>query len=226
MTSPPGRSTPSTVVFDLGGVLVDWDPRYLYRRLLPDEAAVERFLGQVCTAEWNAAQDAGRSWADAVAEATARFPDHAELIAAYDERWSETIGGEIAGTVEVLRDLREGGLTTYALTNWSGEKFDLTFPMFEWLSWFDGIVVSGREGIVKPDPRIFAILLDRYRLEPSSTVYVDDVEANVDAARSAGMAGVLFTGPEGLRSDLRRLGLLSGDGSARPSVAGTSAHLP
>jgi 2-haloacid dehalogenase len=226
VTSPPGRSTPSTVVFDLGGVLVDWDPRYLYRRLLPDEAAVERFLTQVCTAEWNAAQDAGRSWADAVAEATARFPDHAELIAAYDERWPETIGGEITGTVAVVRDLRERGLPMYALTNWSGEKFDLTFPMFEWLSWFDGIVVSGREGVVKPDPRIFAILLDRYRLDPPSTLYVDDVEANVDAARDAGMAGVLFTEPDRLRSDLRGLGLLSGNGSGQPSVAGTNARLP
>lgn len=224
--SPAGRSTPSTVVFDLGGVLVDWDPRYLYRRLLPDDAAVERFLAQVCTAEWNAAQDAGRSWADAVAEATARFPDHAGLIAAYDERWPETIGGEITGTVAVLRELRERGLPMYALTNWSWEKFDLTFPMFEWLSWFDGIVVSGREGVVKPDPRIFAILIDRYRLDPPSTLYVDDVQANVDAARGAGMAGVLFTGPDRLRSDLHGLGLLSGNGSGRPSVAGTSAHLP
>jgi 2-haloacid dehalogenase len=219
-------STPPTVVFDLGGVLVDWDPRYLFRRLLPDEAAVERFLAQVCTAEWNAAQDAGRSWADAVAEASARFPDHAELIAAYDERWPETVGGEIVGSVAVLRDLRERGIQLFSLTNWSGEKFDLTFPMFEWLSWFDGIVVSGRERIVKPDPRIFAILIDRYELDPSSTIYIDDVEANIDAARAAGMTGVLFTGPDRLRFDLRGLGLLSGDGPRRPPVAGTSARLP
>jgi 2-haloacid dehalogenase len=218
-------STPPTVVFDLGGVLVDWDPRYLFRRLLPDEATVELFLAQVCTAEWNAAQDAGRSWSDAVAEASARFPDHAELIAAYDERWPETVGGDIAGSVAVLRDLRERGIQLYALTNWSSEKFDLTFPMFEWLSWFDGIVVSGRERVVKPDPRIFAILIDRYELDPASTIYIDDVEANIDAARAAGMTGVLFTGPDRLRSELRGFGLLSGDGP-RPRVAGTSARLP
>jgi 2-haloacid dehalogenase len=218
-------STPPTVVFDLGGVLVDWDPRYLFRRLLPDEATVELFLAQVCTAEWNAAQDAGRSWSDAVAEASARFPDHAELIAAYDERWPETVGGDIAGSVAVLRDLRERGIQLYALTNWSSEKFDLTFPMFEWLSWFDGIVVSGRERVVKPDPRIFAILIDRYELDPASTIYIDDVGANIDAARAAGMTGVLFTGPDRLRSELRGFGLLSGDGP-RPRVAGTSARLP
>ncbi|MGH3924301.1 MAG: HAD family hydrolase, partial [Pseudonocardiaceae bacterium] len=154
------------------------------------------------------AQDAGRSWADAVSEATARFPDHAELIAAYHERWDETVGGEIAGSVEVLRDLRDGGIRLYALTNWSGEKFDLTFPRFEWLSWFDGIVVSGRERVVKPDPRIFTILLDRYRLDPASTIYIDDVEVNVDAAQATGMSGLVFTTPERLRGDLGVLGLL------------------
>ncbi|MGH8825816.1 MAG: HAD family hydrolase [Jiangellaceae bacterium] len=208
MASPQLRSAPSTVVFDLGGVLVDWDPRYLFRRLLPDDAAVERFLTQVCTPEWNAAQDAGRSWADAVAEASARFPDHAELIAAYHERWPETVGGDIEGSVAILRDLHDDVSRLYALTNWSGEKFDLTFPRFEWLSWFDGIVVSGHERIVKPDPRIFAILLDRYRLDPSATVYVDDAGANVEAARGAGMTALLFTGPVRLRNDLGRLGVL------------------
>ncbi len=203
------RLAPSVVVFDLGGVLVDWDPRYLYRQLLPDETAVEKFLAEVCTPEWNAAQDAGRPWAEAVAVASALFPDQAELIAAYHERWAETLGGEIQGSVEALRDLHERGVRLYALTNWSAEKFDLTFPRFEWLSWFDGIVVSGHELIVKPDPRIFAILLERYGLDPSSTVYVDDVEANVETARALGMVSLLFTGPVRLRNDLGRLGVLA-----------------
>ncbi len=210
------RDTPSTVVFDLGGVLVDWDPRYLFRTLLADEAAVEKFLAEVCTPAWNAAQDAGRSWADAVAEASAQFPDHAELIAAYDERWWETIGGQIDGTVDVLGDLRGRGVMLYAVTNWSAEKFDLTYPRFEWLSWFDGIVVSGREQVVKPDPRIYRILLERYGLDPAATVYVDDVETNVEAARALGMVGVLFTSPEQLRADLERVGVLaSGDDGHR-----------
>ena len=205
------RDTPSTVVFDLGGVLVDWDPRYLFRQLLSDEAAVERFLAEVCTPDWNSEQDAGRSWAEGVAEASARFPEHAELVAAYDERWWETIGGQIDGTVEVLSELREGGVGLYAITNWSAEKFDLTFPRFEWLSWFNGIVVSGYERIVKPDPRIFQILFDRHGVDPRAAVYVDDVPANVEAARAIGMTGLVFTTPEQLHADLGELGLTSAD---------------
>jgi 2-haloacid dehalogenase len=190
--------------------LVDWDPRYLFRQLLSDEAAVESFLAEVCTPEWNAKQDAGRSWAEGVAEASARFPEHAELVAAYDERWWETIGGQIDGTVEVLRELRESGVGLYAITNWSAEKFDLTFPRFEWLSWFDGIVVSGHERIVKPNRRIYQILLDRYGIDPASAVYIDDIEFNVEAARDLGMTGLVFTTPERLRADLEELGLVPG----------------
>ena len=202
------RDPPSTVVFDLGGVLVDWDPRYLFRRLLPDDAAVEAFLSDVCSPEWNAAQDAGRSWAEAVREASERFPEHAELVAAYDERWWETIGGQIDGTVEVLDELRRRGVGLYAITNWSAEKFDLTFPRFDWLAWFDGIVVSGYERIVKPDPRIFQLLVDRHGVDPRAAVYVDDVPANVEAARAIGMTGLVFTTPEQLRADLGELGLV------------------
>jgi 2-haloacid dehalogenase len=205
------RETPSTVVFDLGGVLVDWDPRYLFRQLLPDHAAVEAFLAEVCSPEWNAAQDAGRGWTEAVAEASERFPEYAELVAAYDERWSETIGGQIDGTVEVLDELRRRGVGLYAITNWSAEKFDLTFPRFDWLAWFDGIVVSGYERIVKPDPRIYQILVDRHGVDPRTAVYVDDLPANVEAAQAIGMTGLVFTTPEQLYADLGELGLTSAD---------------
>ncbi len=198
---------PSTVIFDLGGVLVDWNPRYLYRTLLPSEEAVEKFLAEVCTPEWNAAQDAGRTWSEAVAELTGRFPEHAELIRAYDERWWETIGGEISGTVDVLRSLRDGGVRLYALTNWSAEKFDLTYPRFEWLSWFGGIVVSGKEGVIKPDPRVFCILLERYEIDPADAVYIDDVAHNVEAAAALGLRTLHFTSPEHLREDLAAFGL-------------------
>ena len=200
-------AAPSTVVFDLGGVLIDWDPRYLYRTLLPSEKAVEQFLAEVCTAEWNAAQDAGRAWSVAVAELTRQFPDRAELIRAYDERWWETIGGEIPGTVQVLRSLRDRGVRLYALTNWSSEKFDLTYPRFEWLSWFAGIVVSGKEGVVKPDPRIFRILLERYDIDPVAAVYIDDAQHNVDAAAEIGLHALNFFSPEHLCDDLAQLGL-------------------
>jgi 2-haloacid dehalogenase len=204
-TPPPG--SPSTVIFDLGGVLVDWNPRYLYRTLLPSDEAVEQFLAEVCTPEWNAAQDAGRTWADAVAELIERFPEQAELVRAYDERWWETIGGEIPGTVDVLRSLRDGGVRLYALTNWSAEKFDLTYPQFDWLSWFGGIVVSGKERVVKPDPRIFRILLDRYDIDPADAVYIDDAKHNVQAAAELGVRALHFTSPEHLRDDLAALGL-------------------
>jgi 2-haloacid dehalogenase len=202
-------STPDNVVFDLGGVLVDWDPRYLYRKLLPDDDAVERFLAEVTTSEWNAAQDAGRSWADGVAELTARFPEHAELIDAYHSRWIETIRGQIDESVDILAALRDDGVGLFALTNWSAETFPLAEERFEWLSWFDGVVVSGREGVVKPDPRIYEVLVQRHGLDPSATVYVDDVEANVEAARALGMIGLRFTTPGQLRADLRELGLLA-----------------
>ncbi len=201
--------TPSTVVFDLGGVLIDWNPRYLYRKLLPSEAEVEWFLSEICTPEWNEAQDAGRPWSEAVAELSARFPARASLIAAYDERWPEMLGGEIAGSVEILRSLRDGGTRLYALTNWSAEKFELTYPRFEWLSWFEGIVVSGREGLLKPDPRIFRLLIDRYGLDPAHTVYIDDVERNVAVAAELGMIAVHFVDSHQLSADLTRLGLPS-----------------
>ena len=204
-TPPPGA--PSTVIFDLGGVLVDWDPRYLYRTLLPSDDAMEQFLAEVCTPEWNAGQDAGRPWSEAVERLIAEFPDHAELIRAYDDRWWETIGGEFPGTVEVLRSLRDGGVRLYALTNWSAEKFDLTYPRFEWLSWFAGIVVSGKERVVKPDPRIFEILLERYDIDPADAVYIDDVARNVEAAAALGLRALHFTSPEHLRDDLAALGL-------------------
>jgi HAD superfamily hydrolase (TIGR01493 family) len=198
------------VIFDIGGVLIDWDPRHLYRKLLPDEPAVERFLAEVCTAAWNAEQDRGRSWAEAVAALTARFPGDAALISSYDERWGEMVAGAFDDSVAVLRELREAGVPLFALTNFSVEKFRQTRARFGFLDWFDGIVVSGEERLVKPDPRIYRLLLGRYGLRPAATVYVDDLPANVEAARSVGMTGLHFTGAARLRSELASLGLLNG----------------
>ncbi|HEY9412890.1 MAG TPA: HAD family phosphatase [Jiangellaceae bacterium] len=200
-----------TVVFDLGGVLVDWDPRYLYRTLMPSEAEVERFLTEVATPEWNAAQDVGRTWAEAVETLSGQFPEHADLIAAYDERWLETIRGDIPGTVEILGQLRAAGTPLYALTNWSAEKFPLARERFGWLAWFEGIVVSGEEQVVKPDPRIYRILLDRHGLDPAATVFIDDSRPNVDAAAAVGITALHFTSPEGLRDDLDGLGFTLDD---------------
>jgi 2-haloacid dehalogenase len=190
------------VVFDLGGVLIDWDPRYLYRKLLADEAAVEEFLATVCTPAWNAEQDRGRPFAEGIAELVERHPAHAAAIAAYHERWPEMLGGEVPGSVEVLAELRGAGVPLYALTNWSAETFGVARERFGFLEWFEGVLVSGEERLIKPDPRIFRLLLDRFGLDPASTVFVDDSEANVAAARELGLDAVRFTGPGRLRREL------------------------
>ena len=197
------------VVFDLGGVLIDWDPRYLYRELLDDEAAVEEFLATVCTPEWNAEQDRGRPFAEGVAELVERHPVHAAAITAYSERWPEMLGGDIGGTVEVLAELREAGVPVYALTNWSAETFGIARERFEFLEWFDGVLVSGEERMIKPDPAIFRLLLDRFGLDPGATFYIDDSPANVAAADRLGFDAVRFTSPAQLRRDLEARGLLS-----------------
>jgi 2-haloacid dehalogenase len=196
------------VVFDLGGVLIDWDPRYLYRKLLADEAAVEEFLTTVCTPAWNAEQDRGRPFAEAVAELAARHPAHAVAIAAYHERWPEMLGGDIPGAVALLAELRAAGVPLYALTNWSAETFGTARERFAFLDWFDGIVVSGEERVVKPDRRIFRLLLDRFGLAPEATLFVDDAAANVAAARELGLDAVRYRDPDRLRRDLSERGLL------------------
>jgi 2-haloacid dehalogenase len=197
------------VVFDLGGVLIDWDPRYLYRKLLDDEAAVEEFLATVCTPEWNAEQDRGRPFAEGVAELVERHPVHAAAITAYHERWPEMLGGAVGGTVEVLAELRAAGVPVYALTNWSAETFGIARERFEFLEWFDGVLVSGEERMIKPDPAIFRLLLDRFGLDSGATFYIDDSPANVAAADRLGFDAVRFTSPAQLRRDLEARGLLS-----------------
>jgi 2-haloacid dehalogenase len=205
------------VVFDLGGVLIDWDPRYLYRKLLDDEAAVEEFLATVCTPEWNAEQDRGRPFAEGVAELVERHPVHAVAITAYHERWPEMLGGAVGGTVEVLAELRAAGVPVYALTNWSAETFGVARERFEFLEWFDGVLVSGEERMIKPDPAIFRLLLDRFGLDPGATFYVDDSEPNVEAAGRLGFDAVRFTTPARLRRDLEARRLLGRPApSARP----------
>ncbi|HVW11649.1 MAG TPA: HAD family phosphatase [Bryobacteraceae bacterium] len=196
------------VVFDLGGVLIDWNPRYLYRKLFEDDAALEHFLSGVCTPEWNEQQDAGRLWSEAVAELTARHSDHAAMIAAYHQRWPEMLGGDIPETVEILKELKARGLRLYALTNWSHETFHVARSRFAFLDWFEGIVVSGEERLIKPDPAIFHRLLTRYGIEASRAVYIDDSARNVSAAGSLGLHALQFIDAHRLRQNLTALGLL------------------
>jgi len=203
---PPGRRV---VVFDLGGVLLQWNPRHLYRKLFAgDEAAMESFLATVCTVEWNERQDAGRSFADAVADLVPRHPDKVELIEAFGRRFDEMIPGAIDGTVEIVAELKRSGVPRYALTNFSAETFPSQRQRFPFLSWFDGIVVSGDEGVIKPDPRIYRILLDRYRIAPDEAVFIDDNPGNAAAATALGIHGIHFRSPEQLRRELEALGLL------------------
>jgi len=202
----PGRSI---AVFDLGGVLLDWNPRHLYRKLFAgDEAAMEHFLATVCTHEWNRCQDAGRSFAEGGRLLTAEHPDKVELIDAYGARFDEMIAGPIAGMVEILAELRDRGTPLYGLTNWSAETYPPARERFAFLSWFRGILVSGEVGVIKPDPRIFEVLIERFAINPENAVYIDDVEANVAAARSFGIHAIQFTTPARLRRELTRLGLL------------------
>jgi len=199
----------SVAIFDLGGVLIDWNPRHLYRKLFEgDEAAMEQFLATVCTTEWNEQQDAGRSFIEATQELLPLHADKIELIEAFGKRFGEMIAGAIDGTVDVLAELKQRAVPLYAITNWSAETFPPQRRRFAFLSWFDGIVVSGMEGVIKPHPRIFQILCERHRIAPETAVFVDDVAANAAAASALGIHGIHFRSPDQLRSELVALGML------------------
>ncbi|MGE5442658.1 MAG: HAD family hydrolase [Bacteroidota bacterium] len=204
----------TAVIFDVGGVLIDWNPRHLYRKLFAGDGddAMEWFLAEVCTPEWNLQQDAGRPFAEAVAELTRRFPEHAELIAAYDTRWEEMVRGAHDETIEIVRELKTQGTPLYCLTNFSAEKFPSMRRRFDVFDLFDGIVVSAEIGMVKPDPAAYRYLVERFGLEASSCLFVDDVEANVEAAASIGMQAVRYLSSRQLRRDMRMRGVLASPG--------------
>jgi 2-haloacid dehalogenase len=199
----------SVVVFDVGGVLLVWDPRHLYRKLFDgDDDAMEEFLGNVCSVEWNERQDAGRTFADAAAELLPAHADKAHLIDAFGRRFDEMIPGAIEETVDILRELKRAGVPLYAVTNWSAETFPSAQQRFDFLAEFDGIVVSGEEGVIKPDPRIFRILLERYDIPADAAVFIDDNPANAEAATNLGIHGIHFRSAAELRGELVALGLL------------------
>jgi len=206
-SAPPTRP-PTTVIFDLGGVLIDWDPRHLYRGLFADETSMEAFLAEITTPAWNTQQDAGRPWADAIAVLVERHPEQRELIEAFHRRWPEMLAGPIDGTVAILQQLRDAGVPLYALSNWSAETFPIARGRFPFLDWFAGIVISGEVGSVKPDAEIFEHLADLYALDPRMTVFIDDSPGNVEAAGRLGFIALRFVDAPALRRDLVRLGLL------------------
>lgn len=195
------------VIFDLGGVLIDWNPRHLYRKLFDDEAAMETFLGEICAPAWNLEQDRGRPWAAAIAELSAQHPDQAELIAAYRARWPEMLNGPIAGTVAILEELDGAGTALFALTNWSAETYPHAEQIYGFLGRFRAVVVSGRIGLIKPDAAIYRHAIARFGVAPERTLFVDDSAKNVAGAAAVGLRAIRFTTPEALRRDLAALGL-------------------
>jgi 2-haloacid dehalogenase len=197
-----------TVLFDLGGVLIDWNPRHLYRQVFGDDAAMESFLATVCTQAWNEEQDAGRPFEEAVELLIEQHPQHADNIRAYDTRWAEMLKGSIEESVTLLGELRARGVPVFALTNWSAEKFSLARARFAFLEWFDGVIVSGEERLKKPDPRIYRLAIERFGLDPPWTLYVDDAEANIAAAALLGFRTHRFVEAAELRSLLVACGLL------------------
>jgi 2-haloacid dehalogenase len=197
----------TAVVFDLGGVLIDWDPRHLYRRLFADPAKMEDFLARVCTPDWHRAHDLGEDVTESCRRLARRHPRHRDMIMAWVDRRDEMAAGQIDGTVEVLAELTAGGMRCLALSNMEATTFVTRRARFAFMDWFDGFVISGIEGVAKPDRRIFQILLRRYRLAPAATVFIDDSPANVEAARGLGIRALRYTGPGELRSRLRALGV-------------------
>lgn len=209
-----------TIIFDLGGVLIDWNPRYLYRKIFKTEEEINWFLENICTSEWNDKQDAGRSFEEATRELIEKHPEYKDAIAAWYERWQETISGKIDGTVEILEQIKiSGQYRLYALTNWSAETFPWALENFQFLRWFEGIVVSGVEKCRKPLPEFFQILFDRYDVDPSRAVFIDDNLANIKGANALGLKTITFTSPEQLSKDLQEMNLghypLNGNGKAK-----------
>jgi len=199
-------SEANTVVFDIGGVLLDWDPRHLYGKIFADAAEMEAFLAEVCTPDWNVAQDAGRPWDEAVALLVAEHPAHEANIRAYRTRWEEMVAGPIPGTVAILERLEAAGVPLYAITNFAGDTFRIAQATYPFLTRFRDVVVSGDEKVLKPDRRIFDILAERNGLEHGRLVFIDDSEKNVAGAREAGLKAIHFTGPEALAEELRAFG--------------------
>lgn len=195
------------VVFDLGQVLIRWDPEAPYRRLIPDAAERRRFLTDIVSYDWNLEQDRGRSWREAEDVLIAEHPHHAELIRAFRANWWEMIPGTIEETVAIVEDLIDRGIDVTALTNWASDTFTEAEREFPFLSRFRGITVSGRVGLVKPDTAIYARHAADFGLSSANTLFFDDNPTNVAGARAAGWQAELFVSPQKLVEDLRRYGL-------------------
>ena len=201
--------TTTTIIFDLGAVLIDWHPHHLYRQIFDDEAEMLHFLENICTPAWNEEQDGGRTIKEATDLLVAQHPEHEAFIRAFYGRWEEMLGGAIDGTVEIFEELKaQKKYKFYALTNWSSETFPIALERFEFLKWFDGLVVSGDEKDRKPFPSFYQLLLDRYQVKPEEAIFIDDNLRNIHAAEKIGIDSIHFQSPEQLRAELEKRGVL------------------
>ncbi|MBK5208562.1 MAG: HAD family phosphatase [Flavobacteriaceae bacterium] len=199
-----------TIIFDLGGVLVDWKPEYLYRKIFNgDEEKVQWFLNNVCTSAWNAEQDGGRTIEEAQNLKITEFPEHEDLIRLYYNQWHQMFSGSIAENVALFKSLKSSrNYKIYALTNWSAEKWDKALELFPFFNDFDGVVVSGQEKTRKPFPKIFNIIIDKYAITPEKTIFIDDSEENIKAAIALKFHGIHYVSPRQLRKELHTHQLL------------------
>ena len=202
-------TTIQAILFDFGNVLLEWNPRHVYRRYFPNnEAAMEQFLHEVSFMDWNAQQDKGRPFAEGVAELSKQFPQYSELIRAYQDHWKDSIGDSIAGTVEILKRLKQAGYSLYGLSNWSAETFPHVREKYAFFDLLDEIIISGDVGSIKPEPEIFDLALRRIGRPAYECVFIDDALANIEQARKMGFATIHFQSPKQLEKELHRLQLL------------------
>lgn len=199
------------IVFDIGGVLLDWDPRNLYRTVFESDAEMEKFLGEVCTTQWNHTLDLGRPWEDAALELVTKFPDHKDHIYMYWDRWMDMFTGPIYESVDILMELKRMGVPLYALSNWNDQKFDGALKEFPFLHTFEKRIVSADVKLAKPDPAIYKLLLDTYDLNPRETLFIDDRMENVQAARDLGIEAIQFVNPYELEEKLIAYGVFPQD---------------
>lgn len=197
-----------TIIFDLGGVLLDWDPRYLYRKIFAEIEEMEYFLEEVCSPAWNAQMDVGKTFQEGIEELLPLHPAYGDQIRMYQTRWPETLKGEIPDSVAILRELKDAGYGLAALSNWSGETFPQVREQYEFLGWFDPLVLSGEVGIAKPDPMIFQILLQQLGRSAEECIFIDDMPDNIAEAARQGFETIRFDSAELLRTELAGKGLL------------------
>ncbi len=199
----------NTIIFDLGAVLIDWNPKYVFTTVFEEEEKMNWFFENICTSEWNEKQDAGRSIKEATEELIALYPEYENQVRAYYDRWEEMLRGPIDDTVEILRQLKESGrYKLYALTNWSAETFPVALQRYDFLKWFDGIVMSGEERTRKPYAEIYHTLLSRFSVNADEAIFIDDSLRNIKGAEAVGIRGIHFQSPEQLRQALEEEGIM------------------